>query len=276
MSGDHRPPAVYFLSDYGLVDAFVGVVHAVLHRQAPGVPVIDLTHQVPPFDVAAGAATLARSAPHLGSGVLVAVVDPGVATDRRGVALSVEAPDGPTWLVGPDNGLLLPAADHWGGPRSAVHLRADRRSTFDGRDLFAPAAARLVAGGDPAELGSQVPVDSLVPAPTSPDDHRDGDRLVTSVTWLDTFGNVQLRAGPDALDRLGVPVGGTVGVEVDGSSPTPARRVAAFGDLADGELGVLTDGDGRLSLVLDRASAAARLGLGPGSSGRPVALGHHP
>ncbi len=274
MPGDHRPPAVYFLSDYGLVDEFVGVVHAVLHRHAPGVPVVDLTHQVPPFDVAAGAATLARAAPHLGSGVVLAVVDPGVATGRRGVALSVDVPGGPGWLVGPDNGLLLPTADRWGGPRSAIRLRADRRSTFDGRDLFGPAAAHLVAGGDPAGLGDQLPVGSLVSLPAPTDDREDTGRLVTSVLSVDTFGNVQLRAGPDALDRLGVPVGGPVVVEVDGGAPTAARRVLAFGELAAGQLGVLTDGDGRLALVLDRAPATSLLGLDAGAAGRAVALGH--
>ncbi len=124
-AGDHDRsdpvPAVYFLSDYGTADEFVGVVHAVLFRLAPELRVIDLSHQVPPFDVVAGAAMLVRAAPHLGSGVVLAVVDPGVGTERRGVALTT-ASSGPRFVVGPDNGLLLPMADALGGVRSAVAL----------------------------------------------------------------------------------------------------------------------------------------------------------
>ena len=107
---------MFFLSDYGTADEFVGVVHAVLHRLAPSAPVIDLGHQIPPFDVAAAAALLVRAGPHLGPGVVLAVVDPGVGTDRRGVAVELP-PGGPTWLVGPDNGLLLPLAEARCGPR---------------------------------------------------------------------------------------------------------------------------------------------------------------
>ncbi|HEX3462068.1 MAG TPA: SAM-dependent chlorinase/fluorinase, partial [Acidimicrobiales bacterium] len=158
-------PAIHFLSDYGTADEFAGVVRAVLHRQAPGTPIIDLTHHVPHFDVAAGAAALVRAAPYLGPGAVLAVVDPGVGTSRRGVAIRVGAPSGdpgggkdtssgrPEWWVGPDNGLLVPAVESVGGA-VAVHVLASKPgSTFDGRDVFAPASAHLVGGGDPALLG---------------------------------------------------------------------------------------------------------------------------
>lgn len=284
-------PAVYFLSDYGLADEFVGIVHAVLHVRAPGVQVVDLGHQVPPWDIRAGADLLVRCAPFLGAGVVLAVVDPGVGTDRRGVAVETVGA-GPSWLVGPDNGLLVPAAEAWGGVRRVIALRspspgdwrpADRRSrTFDGRDLFAPAAAHLVLGDPPADLGPEVDPASLVPAgagpgpssPTGP--HPTGGRAAdegplagveTAVSSLDRFGNVQLGNGPELLDRIGMHRG-------DGLLVTPpghprrslsGRWVGTFGELDAGELGLLIDSSGRLALVCDRASAADRLA--------PVAVG---
>ena len=258
-------PALHFLSDYGLVDEFVGVVHAVLHRRAPGVPVIDLTHQIPAFDVAAGGAALARAAPHLGSGVVLAVVDPGVATARRGLAVGLGPGPGPAWMVGPDNGLLIPALEVLGGAEVAYQLAGGTGSTFDGRDLFAPAAAHLITGGHPAQLGSRIEAGTLVSAPPTPPDRVVGTTVVTAVAWVDAFGNVQLRAGPELLDGLGIP-GGRIEVrgEPPGSVPAlTARRVTAFAELAPGELGLLVDASGRLALVVDRGSAADVLGLGP-------------
>lgn len=263
MTGAASPPTVHFLSDYGLVDEFVGVVHAVLHRAAPGVPVIDLTHGVPAFDVGAGAATLVRCAPSLGAGVVLAVVDPGVATDRRAVAVRVGGPAGgghPGWLVGPDNGLLVPLADRLGGPR-AVHRLRTAGSTFDGRDVFAPAAAHLVTGGDPADLGPELAAGDLVRTASGPPGRVEGGRLVTSVAHVDGFGNVALAARPGALADLGLGPGATVAVAVGPSAPVPARWVTAFGDLAAGELGLLVDADGHLALVLDRAPAGRRLAV---------------
>ena len=290
--------AVFFLSDYGTSDEFVGVVHAVLHRLAPDVPVIDLSHQVAPFDVAGGAGMLVRCAPHLGAGVTLAVVDPGVGTDRRAVAIRTEAEqvglDGPAWLVGPDNGLLLPMAMACGGIRSAVALvrgagpfgasdRSDRSGprrpgpTFDGRDVFAPAAAALALGVDPALLGTTIDPASLVAAAGAGPGPRaeptpGGPAVVTSVVSIDRFGNVQLEAGAGALEDLGLSPGDTLRVTVlDSRADEPgdpaggpdrsrrARRVAAFAQLREGELGVLVDSSGHLALVLDRASAADRL-----------------
>ncbi len=294
---------LYFLSDYGLEDEFVGVVHAVLDRLAPGVPVVDLTHGVAPFDVAAGAAALARCAPFLGAGAVVAVVDPGVGTDRRSVAVEVDpGRAGPQWLVGPDNGLLLPAADVLGGARSVVVLDPPRlpaaavrpattpATTFDGRDVFAPAAAHLVTGGDPGLLGGPSEVASLVPGPVSAavadqvgrDEH--GVRLATSVVGVDRFGNVQLAATAPALVALGLGVGDTVSVSVssghapgdgpavgtrrhrpDTASAVTATVVRAFAACPAGGLGLLVDAAGHLALVAARASAADHLAAGGGA-----------
>jgi S-adenosylmethionine hydrolase len=278
------PPAVYFLSDYGTADEFVGVVHAVLHRLAPTVPVIDLSHQIPPFDVAAGAAVLVRSGPHLGAGVVMAVVDPGVGTDRRAVAVAVDHP-GPSWLVGPDNGVLLPLGQVLGGIRAAIDLDPGRGSegrstgTFDGRDVFAPAAAHLAVGGRPGDLGPEVDPTTLVPLSSMhvvrPE--ADGSGVVTGVDWIDRFGNAQLRIGPATLAEIGLSVGAVAWVTVQSARPIgaaagakgtaradparPARWVGAFGQLDPGELGLLVDANGRMALVLDRAPAAPALGL---------------
>ncbi len=282
--GSDRHPAVYFLSDYGAVDEFVGVVHAVLHRLAPALAVIDLSHQVPAFDVAAGAAMLVRSGPYLGAGVVLAVVDPGVGTDRRGVALEVP-PGGPRWLVGPDNGLLLPLAVSLGGVRAAVALSAGPdgvRTTFDGRDVFAPAVAHLAAAGDPEAIGHPIDVASLRQVPAAGPDQigrvgptHDGSGVRATVTWIDGFGNVQLTVGPDALSAIGLTLGGRARVTVlpgpggaDGErDPVEATRVRAFGQLAQGQLGLLDDANGQVSLVFDRASAARALGLSGAGAG---------
>jgi hypothetical protein len=291
-------PAIFFLSDYGSTDEFVGVVHAVLHRLAPSRPVIDLSHQIPPFDVGAGADMLVRCAPFLGAGVVLAVVDPGVGTPRRGVAIGV-AGDGPTWLVGPDNGLLVPMATGLGGVDRVVLLDPQRSSrptgpaasgrTFDGRDLFAPAAAHLALGGPAEALGSGIEPASLA-RPAAQTYHRDrvetlpdGPTVVTSVTWVDHYGNVQLRLRPEVLEGIGLSLGGTAEVTVERVDPrprdgdatgsaghsTPVRRVPAFGDLEGGELGLVLDSNGQMALVLDQDSAALHLHVrGPGDTVR--------
>src|SRR6056297_2665449 len=162
-----RYDTISFLSDYGLVDEFVGVVKAVVRDLAAHVTVVDLTHGITPFDVRAGSLALARSISYVPSGVILAVVDPGVGTDRRGVAIEVAGGEG--ILIGPDNGLLAPAVAMAGGAQRAVSLtNTDRHlepvgATFDGRDVFAPVAAAVCNGVDLAELGEPVDADLLFP-----------------------------------------------------------------------------------------------------------------
>lgn len=272
------PDTVFFLSDYGLHDEFVGVVHAVLRRLAPPAAVIDLTHEVPPFDVRAGAATLRRAWPHLGDGVVLAVVDPGVGGGRRGLALEVGSTGGPRFLVGPDNGLLVPVAEA-AGVVAAVELSGsapDGSATFDGRDVFAPAVAELCRGVPAADLGPAVDPAGLerVPAPVvEPGTLADGRHsLRVEVSWVDRFGNVQLATAAEELPPE-VPVvvvrpepgpwTAVVGANFAGDEPVP--RVRAFADLEPGTPGLLADGNGQLALVVGQGSAAAHFGLGPGS-----------
>lgn len=275
--GAGRPPTVFFLSDYGLADEFVGVVHAVLHRLVPGITVVDLTHGLPAYDVRAGSAALGRAVPHLGPGCVLAVVDPGVGGSRRGVA--VQAGDG-RWFVGPDNGLLLPSVEASGGIQAAVALAKPEGApaTFDGRDVFAPAAAALAAGQGPGRIGSPVPPGDLVRLPMLPaarvETGPDGGHLLrTEVAWVDRFGNVQLAVagaegpplavgggpGPEATVRIFELDGGATRdgpIEPGPVAQFQVRRVSTFGALASGEVGLLSDANGRLAVVVREGSAA--------------------
>jgi S-adenosylmethionine hydrolase len=266
---------VFLLTDYGDADEFAGVVRAVIARDAPGVAVIDLTHGIAPYDVRGGAAALERCAPHLGPGVVLGVVDPGVGGDRRSVALEVPGTlgtgpgRGPRHLVGPDNGLLLWAADWFGGVEAAVALASMDEAaagsgvvTFDGRDRLAPTAARLAVGAPLADLGETVDPETLVRL-ADPVVRLSWRRLEAEVSWIDRFGNVQLAAGVPHAETAGLV--GPLTIVVEGRSH-PARRVLAFGELAPEEIGLLVDANRRLALCRRQGDAAAALGLGPGQT----------
>ena len=260
------PAFVSFLSDYGLADEFVGVCKAVILRGAPTARIIDITHEIPPHDVRAGALTLARAAQYLPAGVVLAVVDPGVGTGRRAVAAEVAS----GCLVGPDNGLLAPAVAMLGGALRVVsltnpdyHLEAPG-PTFAGRDVFAPAAAHLASGGDLAALGDLVDPLSLVPG-LVPLPREDDTSIVAEVLWVDRFGNVQLNVDPDQLLARGIRPGDQVDLRT-GADRRVARWVATYGDAKPMELAVVVDSYGLVSLAYDRSPAAEALGLRTGSA----------
>ena len=254
-----------FLSDYGTDDEFVGVVHSVVHGIAPDVRIVDITHGIPQHDVRAGGLALARSAQYLCPGVVLAVVDPGVGTERRGVA--VEVGGGQSVLVGPDNGLLAPAVAMVGGAGRAVSLTdpawhlPSPGTTFDGRDVFAPVAAHLATGVDLAEMGEEVDPNGLFPAVVSAA-ALEADGLHAEVWWVDRFGNAQLNAGPEDLAELAAGAADRFRVRI-GERVLPARLVTAYDAVEPGGLGLLVDSAGLVSLVMARTSAAADLGLGP-------------
>lgn len=269
-----RFETISFLSDYGLDDEFVGVVHSVIRSLAPEVRVIDISHAVDPHDVRAGGLALARSVPFMAPGVVLGVVDPGVGTDRRGVA--IEVAEGEAYLVGPDNGLLAPAVAMVGGATAAVvldnpefHLD-DASATFDGRDVFAPVAAHLCRGVELGQLGTPIEPALLMPGLLPVSQHTDDGGIDAEVLWIDRFGNCQLNVDPD--DLAGWP--GAVTVE-GGRNPRTANRVSAFGEIVTGGLGLLVDSYGLLALAVDRSSAAVELQLSEGSQVtlRPAADG---
>ena len=268
----HDYDTVSFLSDYGHDDEFVGVVHSVIASIAPHVRVVDVTHGIAPFNVRAGGLALARAAQYLMPGVVLAVVDPGVGTDRRPVA--VEVGDGASVLVGPDNGLLAPAVALVGGASRAVELanpdlRLDTQPelgpTFDGRDVFAPAAAHLCCGVPLGTLGPAIDPATLTPG-MLPVSHRDGDDLVAEVLWVDRFGNCQLNVEPAEVDELAA-AGAPLQVAA-GDDLRTAERARAYADVQPGRVGLITDSSGLVSLALPRRSAADELGLHEGAEVR--------
>ena len=248
---------ISFTTDYGTFDGFVAACHGVMARIAPDVRVIDITHHVPPADVPRGAAVLAQTAPHLPESVHVAVVDPGVGTARRAVAIGT--PHGV--LVGPDNGVLIWAAEALGGIDEVVQLTnkdwflGDMSRTFHGRDLFAPAAAHLAAGAALSDAGPSVDAGTLVRLPDPVVAVGDG-WLEAEVMTVDRFGNVQLAAGGAALAGLGpdLLIGGNV----------RARRGTTFQDVAQGELLVYEDSAGRVAVAVNGGRAVVVLSVRPG------------
>jgi S-adenosylmethionine hydrolase len=257
---------ITFLSDYGLADEFVGVVHGVIARLCPDARVIDLSHGIPRQDVRAGATILARTLPYMPAGVHLAVVDPEVGARRRAVALRVAEED--RQLVGPDNGLLMLAAERFGGVVEAVEISASPwrlepvSATFHGRDLFAPVAARLAAGAPLAEAGAPVePAELVVPEPSRP--RVEDGALVAHVVGTDTYGNATLDATHADLLERGLRLGEPFAVRAG------ARRVRGtvsrtFADVRAGELLLYEDSSGALSLAVSGGDAAALLGLRAG------------
>lgn len=262
-----RHETVSFLSDYGTADEFVGVVKSVVRSIAPHAVVIDVTHDIPPHDVRAGSLALARSVQYLAPGVVLAVVDPGVGTSRRAVAVEV-GDDGEGVFVGPDNGLLAGAVAMAGGATRAVELtNADYHleapgPTFAGRDIFGPVAAHLCNGVDLLELGEPVDALGLMPGilPLSRDE--DGG-IAAEVLWVDRFGNAQLNVDPEDI----APWGDRVAV-LWGNQRRTARRATTYGDLKPGEVGLVVDSYGLVSVAIDRGSASEQFDLHPATAVR--------
>lgn len=266
-------PIITFLSDYGLEDDFVGVCHAVIAGRCPQARVIDLTHGVPRHDVRAGALILRGALPYLPVGVHLAVVDPGVGGERR--AIAVTTADG-RLFVGPDNGLLSPAADAAGGILEVVdigrsHFRLEPVSaTFHGRDIFAPVAAHLARGAALADAGTAVDPASLVrldlPTPSvSP------GALTAHAVYIDRFGNVQLDAERRHAAEARLHPTHAVAIETStagASARALARYARTFGGAAPGELLLYEDSYRRLAIAVNQGDAAAQLALKPGDQVR--------
>jgi S-adenosyl-L-methionine hydrolase (adenosine-forming) len=252
---------ITFLSDFGLKDDFVGTCHGVMKRIAPEVEIIDITHGIPPQQVLQGALVLGNTLPYMPEGVHLAVVDPGVGSHRRPLALRTG--DG-RLLVGPDNGLLLPAADSLGGVEGAHELANARYAlesvsrTFHGRDLFSPAAAHLALGVELAELGPPIDPQALVrldvPAPEVGQ-----NRVRATVLYVDHFGNMQLNLARKHLEEAGVEPGVTVELELalDRYYATAART---FADARPGDIILYEDSYGNIAIAISGGSAAQLFG----------------
>lgn len=257
---------ISFLSDFGTTDEFVGVVHSVINSIAPFAKVIDITHGIPHYDIRSGGLALARSAQYLSPGVVLAVVDPGVGTERRAVA--VEVGGGESVLVGPDNGLLAPTVALVGGADRAVSLTETNYQlpapgpTFAGRDIFGPAAAHIASGVDLSELGDEVEVASLMPG-LMPITSKENDGLHAEVLWVDQYGNAQINLDPTELEikeneinHFEIKTGGLTRI---------AKKVETFEELGAGELGLTIDSYGLVALVIGRGSAAEEMKINTGN-----------
>jgi S-adenosylmethionine hydrolase len=251
---------ICFLSDFGLADDFVGTCKGVIARIAPESRVIDLTHDVPGFDTSAGAEILKHGVRYMPQNtVYLAVVDPGVGTQRLGLALRTE---NGACFVGPDNGLLMPAVGSLGGVTEAVALSNSEyhvepvSNTFHGRDIFAPAAAYLALGMDLSSLGRPVDVTELE-ASILPGLEIGNGYFSTRVISIDRYGNARLSL---MQEELALPY--EVSLTVDaGDGGMPVRYVETFGSAKAGELVLVPDSHWRISLAINKGSAHRALDL---------------
>jgi S-adenosylmethionine hydrolase len=257
-------PVISLLTDFGARDPSAGILHGVIRTIAPDADVIDISHEVRKFRIRDGALLLWCALPYLPVGVHVAVVDPGVGTARRPVAIRMARGD---ILVGPDNGLLLGPADRLGGVVEAVELAAaDYRlpvisSSFHGRDIFVPAAAHLSNGVALEELGPAVDPSTLVASPLIAPTLGNG-ALATEIVYVDTFGNVKLGALASDLERaLGRLVAGMAVEATIAGAPRTLPWAVTFGDVSAGDPLLYEDSYGRLCIAVNQGDAARLLGL---------------
>jgi len=259
---------VTFLSDFGLQDDFVGTCHGVIKRIAPEAQIIDITHGIPATSILQGALVLANTIQYMPVGVHLAVVDPGVGGIRRPVALR----DGEGRLyVGPDNGLLVPAAEKAG--IDAAHELANPAyaletvsRTFHGRDLFSPAAAHLANGVPIGELGPPLDPDALVrlhlPQP------RIGEsRLEAVALYVDSFGNIALNLTRDDAEGAAIVPGTQVELDLAGERYF-AVAARTFADARAGDIILYEDSYGNMSIAISSGNAAQLLHASPGQSVR--------
>ena len=257
---------ITFLTDFGLEDDFVGICHGVMKRIAPEVEIIDITHGIQPHGVLQGAIVLANTLPYFPPGVHLAVVDPGVGSDRRSIAL--RSGDGRLY-VGPDNGLLVPATEKFGGIEAAHEITnleyalQPVSATFHGRDIFSPAAAHLAKGLAVEELGQAVEVASLarleVPKPDISD-----KRIRACCVYVDRFGNMQLNLTREHVKRLGIEPGMQVELEL-ATERYYAIAARTFTDARGGEIILYEDAYENIAIAISGGSAAETFSAEPGA-----------
>ncbi len=256
---------ITFLSDFGLTDDFVGTCHGVMKGIAPDVQIIDITHGIGPQQVLQGALVLANTLPYMPAGVHLAVVDPGVGGERRALALRDA---GGRLYVGPDNGLLLPAAERGGGIAAAhevansEYLLEEVSRTFHGRDVFAPATAHLARGVPLEELGPAVDAAGLVSLDV-PKPEVGSTRARATILHVDRFGNVQLNLTRASLEPLGIAAGGQVELELGGERYY-AVAARTFADARRGDIILYEDAYGSVAVAISGGDAASLLQARPG------------
>ncbi len=266
-------PVIGFLTDFGL-DGAAATCRGVMLSICRDALIVDICHTIRKYAIRDGAFVLAAALPYLPVGHHVAVVDPGVGTARRAVAVRARRGD---ILVGPDNGLLLPAADALGGATEARLIEnrdlwlGATSSTFHGRDIFAPVTARLAAGAAVLEdVGRSLSIDDLVAA-DAPTPTVDKDRIETEIVYVDSFGNLRLAGGRAELESAFGPLadGAAVHVRIGDHDPLDAAFAASFGHVATGSTLLYVDSSGHLALAENQGDLAGRLAS---ESGTPVVI----
>ena len=264
---------ITFLSDFGLKDDFVGTCHGVMKRIAPDAQIIDITHGIPATSVLQGALVLANTVGFMPVGVHLAIVDPGVGGPRRPLAL--RDTEGRIY-VGPDNGLLLPAASRTGIDAAYELANPDYAldsisRTFHGRDLFAPAAAHLATGVPLAEVGPPLDPEALIrldlPEPVIAD-----DAITATLLYVDSFGNIALNLDRADVDALGIVSGTRVELDLAGERYY-AVMARTFADARAGDVILYEDSYKNMSLAISRGSAARMLHASPGQDIRITIAG---
>ncbi len=260
---------ITFLTDFGLMDDFVGTCHGVIKRIAPEAEIIDITHGISPQSVLEGALVLANSVPYMPEGVHLAVVDPGVGSDRRALALRDESG---RLYVGPDNGLLVPAAERGGGAAAACELLNPQywletvSRTFHGRDVFAPVAAHLARGVALEELGRELDPAELVRLEV-PEPSVGTSSIRARALTVDRFGNVQLNLNRTHLERAGILPGVRVELEL-ATERYYAVAARTFSDVRPGEIVLYEDAYANVSIAITTGNAAETMTAAPGDEVR--------
>ena len=256
---------ITFLSDFGLQDDFVGTCHGVIKRIAPETQIVDITHGIEPQAVLQGALVLANTLPYMPEGVHLAVVDPGVGGTRRALALRDE---GGRLYVGPDNGLLVPAAEKLGGVTGAweltnpAYMLKPVSRTFHGRDVFAPVTAHLACGIAPEELGPRVEPASLVRLEL-PEPEIGESTIRATVLYVDRYGNVQLNLARGDVERAGVVPGRRIELDL-GFERYYATAARTFADARAGDIILYEDAYENIAVAITDGNAAEMFSIRPG------------
>ena len=253
---------ITLLTDFGTKDPYVASMKGVISSICPHAAVVDITHEVPKFDVRTGSLILAQASPWFPDGTVhVGVVDPGVGTARRPILVESKR----FLFVGPDNGLLMLAAMRDG--LRTVYAIENRRlmlkrisRTFHGRDIFAPVAAYLASGVEPQEVGPEI-TDYVVPDFARPEVSDEG--ISGEIMYVDGFGNLITNIPEELLAELGVKEGSEISIEMRGRG-LKLKLHSAYGEARPGELLAIIDSWGMLEIAANLASAAEKLGVGPG------------
>ena len=256
-------PVITLLTDYGISDSYVAEVKGAMLKISPDATIVDISHDVGNYDIESGAFHLARAAPYFPDGTVhVCVVDPGVGSTRKPIIVEARG----ACFVGPDNGLMAPAAERLGVEDIWEITKTDMLPTrvsyvFDGRDVFGPTGAHISMGVPPNKLGIQIGDMIRLPAYTP---RLEGDTVHTQVIHVDGFGNLVTNVTYETLEKIGASGDARLKVTVRGRE-LDLLYAKRFSAVPEGEPLLLVAGGGYLEISVNQGNAAKRLGLSKGT-----------